>query len=751
MPNTFASHPLVRRETSTFEAQCACTQRIEAGRAQLHASLDRVLVIDMRMMWNGVGNSLTRWLAVLRLGTASGRATFLWMSDRELHRAKGMGNAAAGGMSWKGGPESRKQTSPTHFAGRRLARQYAPPTQYRRKERTMRREGFDLGDYFVAVGADYRWSRSAYRRVAAAMAARFNVTSPTLISYRCLHHTWACMKPMFEVGPMAAPEPDDDAAALDRGWAVPPTPYFFDHESEKDGAILSWLASRKDPWLLLRLHEQTALEPSQVAAHAALSGAWLGRVAATTAAAIQAERVHAQSAAKAAGAGIEGSSVASSLWQDLFSGRLATHECGACLEDASSATYGGRRSGRTAAASATADSELCVRDGLGRSGWRPSSKPTDPKELAAYIAISRPIWAQGLRVLRRLRRGARQLAIATPCETYAVLRPRPWLQRAMLPYLRRLHAASGGGPIVGLHMRTGFADWQWYSASRAVDAARNKRVAGREWVAAAAASPLPYAQHWRTFESMLLDCTDPTLRPGTPCFNWRTPRSRASPTVNIARAVCASHLNAPPLRMPGNGTLSAAVECVHRFALQLAMLPLSNRADRWRAGAQAPRATAAAEASAASDRARAWGVLVLGDAPGYISLVRSLPALDGRAVETNDAGEVAHTTFTGSCPPDSSLCVQAGTHNPHGGWTRAMVDYYLGGLTDGFVSSLFSSFVGAVLRRSLICCRERMHFGAMYSQQHSHRDKPMRNVDFLRALMQKHEVNVEDFHWVAST
>ena len=35
----------------------------------------------------------------------------------------------------------------------------------------------------------------------------------------------------------------------------------------------------------------------------------------------------------------------------------------------------------------------------------------------------------------------------------------------------------------------------------------------------------------------------------------------------------------------------------------------------------------------------------------------------------------------------------------------------------------------------------------MYSQQRSHRDKPMRNVSFLRAMMQKREVDVEPIKW----
>ena len=61
-----------------------------------------------------------------------------------------------------------------------------------------------------------------------------------------------------------------------------------------------------------------------------------------------------------------------------------------------------------------------------------------------------------------------------------------------------------------------------------------------------------------------------------------------------------------------------------------------------------------------------------------------------------------------------------------------------------FVSALFSSFVGAVTGRSLTCCKERYHFGAMYSQQRSHRDRPMLAVPFLRAMMQSEEPGSDD-------
>jgi len=676
------------------------------------------------MMWNGIGNSLTRWLAVLRLGTASGRATFLWMSDRELRASKHAAPAAARRLDERPPPSRSSNATISYTADgrvfpRRLRDKRGSKQNLKRRYGHLRPEGFDLGDYFVAVGADYRWSRSTYRRVATSMAARFNVTSPTIVSYHCQHHTWACMKPYFEVGPMAPAQPDDEPAALDRGYDAPPTQYFFEHEHEKDGQILSWLAARRDPWLLLRLHEQTALEPSQNAAHAALSGAWLGR---TTGSSKNADP----------DAGVLADPVAAAdndpLWRNLLADRLPTHACGTCL--------------------VRADEEKdCVRDRPGKGNWRPSGKPTEPKLLAAYLAASRPAWAQGLRVLRRLRRGARMMAISTVCETYAVLRPRPWLQRAMLTYLRRLEEARGGGPLVGMHMRTGFADWQWYSATRQVDAAEQKRLAASEWSRAATSPPLPYARHWATLEGMMLDCTAPGLPLGTPCFKWRTPRERVSPTVAMALEYCAG--NSPalagvrPLPMPGNGTLAAAVECVHRYALELTA-PRLPQARRGKSGGK----------SATSPREGAprvqWGVLVLGDAPGYVSLVRNLPALAGRVVETNDAGAVAHTTFTGSCPPNSGKCVQMGTHNPHGGWTRAMIDYYIGGLTDAFVTVLFSSFPGAFLRRSLLCCRHRAHFGAMYSQEYSHRDKPMRNLDFLRAMMQTHEVGTAQAEWAAA-
>ena len=140
---------------------------------------------------------------------------------------------------------------------------------------------------------------------------------PALVRYRCLRHTWACMRPSFEVGGQGRGE----------GFTV-------QHEEEKDGALVAWLAARPEvqralaappdphllhdpepwprplnlgpdpdpdpdpdpgsdhgvgapprpspyprpdllqPWLQLSLKEQTALEPSGLVAGAILSGLW---------------------------------------------------------------------------------------------------------------------------------------------------------------------------------------------------------------------------------------------------------------------------------------------------------------------------------------------------------------------------------------------------------------------------------------------------------------------------------------------
>ena len=192
---------------------------MEARRAELHARLDRVLVIDARFPWNGVGNSLVRWLTLLRVGLASGRATFLWLSDfpesglEQVYACLRIRGARVGiyGVGVTLLTPSTLSLSP-----------HAPPPEQR----------FDLGAYFVSVGADWRWSAANERRVRDAMArhsAGQAAASPALVRYRCLRHTWACMRPSFEVG----------GQGRGQGFTV-------EHEEEKDGALVAWLAARPE-------------------------------------------------------------------------------------------------------------------------------------------------------------------------------------------------------------------------------------------------------------------------------------------------------------------------------------------------------------------------------------------------------------------------------------------------------------------------------------------------------------------------
>ena len=83
------SSPILRRELALYGEYCQCTARVHARAALLHAALDRVIVFDVRFRWWGLGNNLGRWLTLIRLGLASGRATFLWFSREGDSRGPG--------------------------------------------------------------------------------------------------------------------------------------------------------------------------------------------------------------------------------------------------------------------------------------------------------------------------------------------------------------------------------------------------------------------------------------------------------------------------------------------------------------------------------------------------------------------------------------------------------------------------------------------------------------------------------------
>ena len=217
----FESQRFVAAEASTYHSDCQCSHQVDVTRAALHKSLHRVLVLDARFHWNGLGNSLPRWLGLLRVGNAMRRATFLWMDDDD----------ADDDTVDEDGPEA-----PEPFSVRRAT--------------TPR---FDIGRYFVSrAGADWRWSR----RWDAAVSARHNVTAPTTrVRYRCARATHTCMEPRLEV------EAATRGGALEWRVAVSAT-----HETELAGRLLSWLRGLDSPWVELQLDGQVALEASSAAA-----------------------------------------------------------------------------------------------------------------------------------------------------------------------------------------------------------------------------------------------------------------------------------------------------------------------------------------------------------------------------------------------------------------------------------------------------------------------------------------------------
>lgn len=77
----FWSSQVVARQYAQFTAQCQCTRELHKQYAQRHASLEKIVVLDgTQFRWEGLGNSGTRWMGLLRWGYATGRAVFLHMS-----------------------------------------------------------------------------------------------------------------------------------------------------------------------------------------------------------------------------------------------------------------------------------------------------------------------------------------------------------------------------------------------------------------------------------------------------------------------------------------------------------------------------------------------------------------------------------------------------------------------------------------------------------------------------------------------
>ena len=67
-----------REELQQFGTACAYMAPTWVALADAHESLSRVIVVDCRHNWNGLGDSHERWNFLLRVGRSLRRAAFLW-------------------------------------------------------------------------------------------------------------------------------------------------------------------------------------------------------------------------------------------------------------------------------------------------------------------------------------------------------------------------------------------------------------------------------------------------------------------------------------------------------------------------------------------------------------------------------------------------------------------------------------------------------------------------------------------------
>ena len=326
---------------------------------------------------------------------------------------------------------------------------------------------------------------------------------------------------------------------------------------------------------------------------------------------------------------------------------------------------------------------------------------------------------------------ARELCLK--CETFALMQPRPRLMRALLPALRKLEPYD---VLVGVHLRTGYADWQF----------RNSEQSFR----AASADELPVApqperrvrEHWQRLDSFLRDCKQVALGP---CFNWESPGRGRAPAADDALA-CRIGRHKPSFELSADeaprGALSSLLTCAARLGESLVM---DNAKKAATAPAAATASAAAASASAAPSPPMRWGLLVLSDSPAFPSLAAHLPALQrhrgGGVVTSHGLGRIGHSSFTKSCSGVAGKCDYG--RDPGGTWTRSMVDFYLAGVVDAFAKALFTSFIWATMRRNLLCCRPGafVQWMAWYNLTRSHRDRPMLDHAFMHALEQTHEAD----------
>ena len=78
MSRAFFSSRVVLRQEAAYASECSCIDELMRRIGARHRRLNKVVVIDgTGFRWEGLGNSGTRWMGLLRWGHATDRAAFL--------------------------------------------------------------------------------------------------------------------------------------------------------------------------------------------------------------------------------------------------------------------------------------------------------------------------------------------------------------------------------------------------------------------------------------------------------------------------------------------------------------------------------------------------------------------------------------------------------------------------------------------------------------------------------------------------
>lgn len=107
-----ASFSRTRSELVTYSQRCGWSAQALVDVHSSHASLRRVIVLDVRHPWNGLGDNLERYVMALRSGRALARATFVLFdgcacSDSTPSRVDPKPSATA--LATGGGPRTFKR------------------------------------------------------------------------------------------------------------------------------------------------------------------------------------------------------------------------------------------------------------------------------------------------------------------------------------------------------------------------------------------------------------------------------------------------------------------------------------------------------------------------------------------------------------------------------------------------------------------------------------------------------------------